>query len=216
MASGMLLSLIVFGAAGFALRRKPWKPRTLTWVTVAISATVAGALFGVALDKLLYESFGRGWFRWATFFAAGVLAPILCAHATMSGRSLPTFVQLLGPRDAPIGSVSTVLLGIVLMATALVAAEGALGLVFDPRYRDFPFAALSMAVVSFAGLMVANRPQEGVRPLAESVFAGILLLSAVYVGFNEGPNNWQSLWTCAAYLLFAVTLWRSRGPQQAT
>jgi len=97
--------------------------------------------------------------------------------------------------------------------TALIGTETALGFVFDPRYRDFPFAALTMAVVPFAGLMLINRPQEGVRPIAESVFAGVMVLSVLYVGFNEGPDNWQSLWTCAIYLLFGITLWRARAVQ---
>ena len=57
---------------------------------------------------------------------------------------------------------------------------------FDPRYRDFPFAALTMAVVPFATLTLLNRPQEGVRPIAEAVFAGLLAVAALYTGFNEG------------------------------
>ena len=34
-----------------------------------------------------------------------------------------------------------------------------------------------------------------------------------YTGFNEGRDNWQSLWTCAIYALFALTLWRARAVQ---
>jgi glucan 1,3-beta-glucosidase len=49
-----------------------------------------------------------------------------------------------------------------------------------------------------------------VRPITEAVFAGLLAGAALYTVFNEGPNNWQSLWTCAMYFLFAVTLWRAR------
>jgi glucan 1,3-beta-glucosidase len=33
------------------------------------------------------------------------------------------------------------------------------------------------------------------------------------VMINEGRDNWQSLWTCAIYLLFAFTLWRARAEQ---
>ena len=84
---------------------------------------------------------------------------------------------------------------------------------FDPRYRDFPFAALTMAVVPFACLMLLNRPQTGARPIAESVFAGLLAICALYIGCNEGTDNWQSLWTCAMYLLLAITLWRARAAQ---
>ena len=53
----------------------------------------------------------------------------------------------------------------------------------------------------------------GVRPIAEAAFAGVFALSAIYIGFNEGPKNWQSLWTCAGYALLALTLWRARGEQ---
>ena len=38
-------------------------------------------------------------------------------------------------------------------------------------------------------------------------------LAALYTGFNEGEQNWQAMWTCAIYLLFAVTLWRARAAQ---
>jgi glucan 1,3-beta-glucosidase len=105
------------------------------------------------------------------------------------------------------------MLGAMLVVTTLIGAETALGFVFDPRYRDFPFAALTMAVVPFSSLMLLNRPQEGVRPIAEAVFAGLLAAGALYTVFNEGPNNWQSLWTCAIYFLLAITLWRARAVQ---
>jgi glucan 1,3-beta-glucosidase len=131
----------------------------------------------------------------------------------MSGRALPTFLELLGPRDGRTGSVLTIILGAVLVVTTLIGTETALGFVFDPRYRDFPFAALTMAVVPFATLTLLNRPQQGVRPLAEAVFAGLLAGSVLYTVFNEGGDNWQSLWTCAVYALFAVTLWRARAVQ---
>ena len=46
-----------------------------------------------------------------------------------------------------------------------------------------------------------------------TMFAGLLAASALYTLFNEGSDNWQSLWTCAVYLLFAVTLWQARAVQ---
>jgi len=109
--------------------------------------------------------------------------------------------------------VLSALLGLVLAVTTLIAAQTALGFVFDPRYRDFPFASLTMAVVPFAALMLLNRPKEGVRPIAESAFAGLLVVAAIFTGINEGNQNWQSMWTCAIYLLLAVTLWRARAVQ---
>jgi glucan 1,3-beta-glucosidase len=88
-----------------------------------------------------------------------------------------------------------------------------LGFVFDPRYKDFPFAALTMAVVPFATLMLLNRPPQGARPIAEAVFAPLFAMAGLYAVFNEGLNNWQSLWTCAAYFLLGITLWQARGAQ---
>jgi glucan 1,3-beta-glucosidase len=68
-------------------------------------------------------------------------------------------------------------------------------------------------VLPFAGLMLLNRPQAGVRPIAESAFAGLLVATALYTAINEGAANWQSMWTCAIYLLLALTLWRARAAQ---
>jgi exo-beta-1,3-glucanase (GH17 family) len=214
MGCGMALSVLVFGAAWLTLRRRPWTPRLAAWIAVAISATAAGILLGVAGDKMYYESYGfAGWLSWGALLAAGVASPLLCANALMSGRALPTFLELLGPRESKARPALTVLLGLTLAVATLIGAETALGFVFDPRYRDFPFASLTMAVLPFATLMLLNRPQEGVRPIAEAVFAGVLAVSALYTVFNEGPDNWQSLWTCAIYALLALTLWRARAVQ---
>ena len=214
MGCGMALSLSVFMTAWLALRRRPWTPRLVSWIAVGMSATSAGILLGVAADKMFYESYGfGGWLRWGALLAAGMTAPLLCANALMSGRALPTFLELLGPREERTRSVLTVLLGAVLIVTVLIAAETALGFVFDPRYKDFPFAALTMAVLPFSTLMLLNRPQQGARPIAEAAFAGLFAIAALYTVFNEGLNNWQSLWTCAAYFMLGVTLWQARGVQ---
>ncbi|WP_338308110.1 glycoside hydrolase family 17 protein [Bradyrhizobium sp. TM233] len=213
MGAGMGLSVLVFAVALITLRRRPWTPRFSAWLGVAISATTAGSLLGIGADKLYYESYGiGGWLLWGALLAAGILSPIFCAQAMVIGRSLPTFLDLLGPREGRKWSKLTAVLGLTLAVTAVIAAATALGFVFDPRYKDFPYAALTMAVVPFALLML-NRPQIGQRPIAESVFAGVLALSAVFVLFNEGRDNWQSLWTCTIYLLFALTLWRARAEQ---
>jgi hypothetical protein len=214
MGCGMALSLLVFGAAWLTLRRRPWTPRLAAWIAVAISATTAGCLLGVAADKMFFESYGLGgWLQWGALLAAAIAAPMLAAHALMSGRPLPTFLEFLGPREARLKSVSAMLLGLALIVTTLIGAETALGFVFDPRYRDFPFAALTMAVVPFSTLMLLNRPQLGGRPIAEAVFAGLLAASVPYIALNEGADNWQSLWTCAVYFLLALTLWQARGAQ---
>jgi len=214
MGCGMGLSFLVFGVAWLPLRRRPWTPRVSSWIAVAISATAAGILLGVAADKMLYESYGLGgWLRWGALLAAAIASPLLCADALMSGRSLPTFVELLGPRETRTRSALALGLGAALVVTTLIGTETALGFVFDPRYRDFPFAALIMAVVPLSTLMLLNRPKEGARPIAEAVFAAVLAGAALYTGVDEGTSNWQSLLTCAGYILLAVTLWQARAVQ---
>lgn len=214
MGCGMALSFFVFLAGWLTLRRRPWQPRLAAWLAVGTSATISGMLLGVAADKMFYESYGTGgWLQWGALLAAAIASPMLCANAAMSGRPLPTFLELLGPRDGRTGSVLSVLLGLTLVVATVIGAETALGFAFDPRYRDFPFASLTMAVVPFAALMLVNRPKEGTRPIAESAFAGLLVVATLYIAFNEGPQNWQAMWTCAIYFLLALTLWRARAAQ---
>jgi hypothetical protein len=163
---------------------------------------------------MFYESYGvGGWMQWSALLAAGLLASVFGANALISGRALPTFLDMFGPRgDGPKLALSMWCLGAALAVTTVITTETALGFVFDPRYRDFPYASLAMAVVPFACLLL-NRPQSGPRPIAEQVFAGLLAICAIYVGVHEGSDNWQSLLTCAGYLLLAFTLWRARGVQ---
>lgn len=214
MAGGMALSIATFLAAWLTLRRRPWTPRPSAWIAVGISATTAGTLLGIAGDKMYYESYGvGGWLHWGVLLAAAIASPLLTAHALIAGRSLPTFLELVGPRDYRGKGAIGALLAIVLVITTVIAAETALGFAFDPRYRDFPYASLTMAVVPFALLTMFNRPKEGIRPLAESVFAGLLAIAALFTIYNEGTINWQSDWTCVMYLLLAATLWRARAAQ---
>ena len=208
MACGLLLCICVFGTALLTLRRRP-PPRLASWLAVAVSATVGGVLLGVSADKMLDEAYGLdGWLVQGLLLAAGIAAPLLSTNALMSGRALPTFIELVGPRKGLTPLFAINMLGLTLIATTLIATQSALGLVFDPRWRDFPFAALTMAVVPFWTLTLLNGPKSGVRPLAESVFSGLFAIAALYIIFNEGSHNWQAIWTGSAYFLLSKTLWR--------
>jgi exo-beta-1,3-glucanase (GH17 family) len=214
MGAGFIYSALVFLVAILTQRRKPWPPRWTAWVAVGLSATAGGALLGIAADKLLLESFGSGGhLRWSLLFGAAVLTPVFAAVALIAGRPLPTLVELIGPVHMRDRAPLSLLLGLCLMVTAVLGLESALEFVFDPRYRDFPFAQLTMAVLPIALLVLLNRRVEGTRPIAEAVFGGALVISAAYIVINEGFANWQAVWTCAAYAALGATMWRARGAQ---
>src|SRR3954453_3517709 len=85
MGAGMALSAIVFLTGWLTVRRKPWPPGAAAWFSVAISATSAGSLLGIAGDKMFYESYGiGGWLQWGLLLAAAMAAPLLVANALMS------------------------------------------------------------------------------------------------------------------------------------
>ena len=211
MACGLALCICIFGSALLTLKHRPSHPGLASWIAVAISATVGGILLGVSADKMLHESYGYGgWLLQGLLLAAGIAAPLLSTYALMSGRALPAFLEVLGPPKGRTPFFMTNMLGITLIVTTLVAAEVALSLVFDARWRDFPFAALTMAVVPFWTLAFLNGPKSGTRPLSEAVFTGLFALAAVYIILNEGSDNWQAMWTGAVYFLLGSALWQAR------
>jgi glucan 1,3-beta-glucosidase len=101
----------------------------------------------------------------------------------------------------------------MLTAIVLIAAGAALGSVFDARWQDLPFAALTMAAVPLSMLAWLNRPKEGTRPIAETVFAGIFLGGSLYIVFIEGTKNWQAVWTAGAYIVLGLSLWWVRSKE---
>jgi exo-beta-1,3-glucanase (GH17 family) len=210
MAGGLLLCICIFAVAFFTPKRRP---SLAPWIAVALSATSVGILLGIGVGKMLFESYGLGgWLVQGFMLMAAVMAPLLSTYALMSGRSLPSFLEILGPQKGLTPLFMTNMLGITLIVTTLIAGQTALSLIFDARWRDFPFAALTMAVVPFWTLAFLNGSKSGKRPLAESVFAGLFAMSAVYIVFNEGFENWQALWTGAVYDLLGSALWRARAP----
>jgi exo-beta-1,3-glucanase (GH17 family) len=206
---GLALSALVFAAAFWASRRQSNLPRPETWAAVAISATVGGVVLGLAAEKWLYESFGLfSWVMQSLLLAAAIAAPPLSATAVMSERGLPTFLDVIGRTESRLRSRQTIILGGTLAVVTLIAAVTALSLVFDPRWRDLPFAALTMAAVPLWMVTLFNRSKSSANANAEMAFATLLAASALYILFNEGFDNWQSLWLCAGYGLLSATLWR--------
>lgn len=211
-AFGVVLTLVTFGAAMTAARRSGQTLRTAEWGAIAVLAATGGVLSGWALAAAPVESLGLGgWMRSVALCAVAILAAPLSAAAVAARMPAPGFADILADarRTQPWLRFGY---GIILIITTALAIQVALGLVFDPRYRDFPFAALTAATVPFLlhGFCVRGR---GVRGLAETVAAALLALGVIYIAPNEGFANWQSLWLCGALVLLAVTLLRVRGAQ---
>jgi glucan 1,3-beta-glucosidase len=104
------------------------------------------------------------------------------------------------------GHAITCALGGCLVVLVVLAVQAALGLVFNPRYRDFPFAALTAATVPFVVLMASWPTRKDLRASAETVAALVLALCAIFIVLAETFANWQALWFCGGLVALAVSL----------
>jgi glucan 1,3-beta-glucosidase len=103
-----------------------------------------------------------------------------------------------------------VILAALFVATMVAAIHVALGLVFDPRYKDFPLASLTGPAVALFTLAFANARTPPNPGQAEIVAAAVLGGSAVFVMANEGSANWQAVWFALLLVLLALTAIRAR------
>ncbi|MBA2398243.1 MAG: beta-(1-6) glucans synthase [Bradyrhizobium sp.] len=209
--AGLAFGASIFLVALLTLWRRPSAPGLAPWLAVSACATTGGILLGLGAEKAFYENYGvAGWFNQGLLLTAAITLPLLCSHALMAGRPLPTFQELVGPREGWPRSLPALVLGFVFMVTTMLAVELALGLVFDPRSRDFPFAGITMAAVPVWTVALLYRRKLDIAVTAEAMFAGLLVAAALFLVLNEGVHNWQSLWTAAAFILFGAALWSPR------
>jgi exo-beta-1,3-glucanase (GH17 family) len=232
---GVGLAAAMFVVA-LAARRRTVPVTSSQWLAVAAMAFVSGTLMGWTLENMPIESrTGGDWLRSLGWAAGALLAPVACAAAAVAGTTIPGFASLLGRKaQRPAGPLAC-LLGALLIVLAVLAMQAALGLDFDPRYRDFPFAPLTGGVFPFLAIWLLRqfRPEMGqgreeagelvaleteaeaplrrkrAYPAAEVAAATMLGLSAIYIVFNESPANWQALWFCAGLIALTVTLLRA-------
>jgi exo-beta-1,3-glucanase (GH17 family) len=206
--AGIALAAFTFGGAWLAGRGRIEAPQL--WPKVAALVFLPAVLFGWTLEAVPIESYSvGGWIRALAFAATAAAAPVLCAAACAAGRPLPTFGSLLGRSDEPRDRLSTALGG-VFIVLVLLAVQAALGLVFDPRYRDFNFAPFSTAVIPFLVLVASTKRAMGPRARAETVAGAVLIASALYIVPNESFANWQAVWFCAAIFVLGFILVRAR------
>ncbi len=213
---GLVFVCCVFAAAWIAAGRAAAKMPALSWLAVGANAIVGGVLAGWTIETILIESLGPGGaVRGTALGLAALASPIVGAGLLARGAGAPTFAQTLGATDERPADPLVVVAGALLVLLTLVAIETALGLVFNSRYRDLPFAALTAAVFPFLVLRLNQSQKIGCRGVAETVAAAILALSAAYIVFNEGIANWQALWLAGGLVALAITLVRGRDAQSS-
>lgn len=210
-AAGIALTTVIFAAAWAAGRGKD-APAFL-WPRIAALAFLPAVLLGWTIERLAVDSYSVGGWLCALMFAAtAAAAPIACAAACAAGRPRPTFAALLSRSPGGYDGLS-IALGLSFTALTLLSLQTALGLVFDPRYRDLPFAPQGSGVVAFLVLMLSTKQPAGTRASAETLAAAVLALSAVYIAINETFANWQAIWLCAGLAGLAFILARARHAQ---
>ncbi|HKD26696.1 MAG TPA: beta-(1-6) glucans synthase [Xanthobacteraceae bacterium] len=208
LAVGLTLTAGVFAAAiraggGRSMAKAPARVPA----GIAAIGLVAGIAAPWALENVVMESFGPGgWVRGAAFAVLAFAAPVVGAMTLAANEKVPAFARVLGRLGEGVPASIAAASGFVLVATTVLAIQTGLGLVFDPRYRDFTDAQLSAAALPFAIAMVLGAGRAGTRGGAETIAAVTLAGSAVYIVLNEGFANWQALWFGAVLVVLAVTL----------
>jgi glucan 1,3-beta-glucosidase len=206
--AGVLLAAITFASALASAGAKPALP--YLWPRIALASFLPSVLFGWTLERIPIDSFSPGtWLRSIVFAAIAAMAPAVCAAATAAGRTQGPFAMLLGGRRGTRDALD-ILLGGSLITLTLLSIETALVLVFDPRYRDLPFAPQGAAVIAFLALTISTPRPTGKRAAAETLAAGVLAVAAVYIVINETIANWQAVWLCGGFVGLAVILVRAR------
>jgi glucan 1,3-beta-glucosidase len=212
-AAGIAFAILIFAAAAFGRRSETG---TMTspvgrWLAVAIAALAGGSMIALAIERMLYESLGiGGWLTSATLVALAMLIPPFAAMTLMRGTGIAAFAQVLTRTEGKSAGLG-VLLGFLAAVLTVMAVQVALGLVFDPRYRDFPYAPLTASIIPLMLVALFCPKPEGERN-AERIAGATLALSATYIAFNESFANWQSLWLCGLLFAFGAILLRRPAP----
>jgi glucan 1,3-beta-glucosidase len=202
---GVAFVVMIFAAAAWSRRSGAKDSPVTLWLAVAVIALAGGTMLGLAVEKTVYESLGLGaWLRSGALVALAAFVPIAAASTVMRRGVVPSFADSLTRNPAAKLARPDIVTGLLIIAVTVLAIQVALGLVFDPRYRDFTYAPLTAAIVPVAVLALFSRWSKA--GLAERIAASALLLSAIYIVFNESFANWQSLWFCGLLTVLALSL----------
>ncbi|HVT55998.1 MAG TPA: beta-1,6-glucan synthase [Xanthobacteraceae bacterium] len=214
-ALGILFGFVIFAAAYLSARSESEEaPANVPWLPVAGIALSGGMFMGWAIAQAPLESFTAiDWARAIFLLCLGFLTPPICAAAIARRTPMAGFATVLDPLFWRAAQPLERLLAGMLMLSSMAGVALAMGLVFDPRYRDFHFAPLTGP--AFALMIASEVSPAGLkrRGVAEWIAGAILAAAAIYISVNETPLNWQAQWFAALLLLLAGSCWRLRAAQ---
>lgn len=154
-----------------------WARTPWEWGSGILLATLGGTLTLLVGGRLTL--LGRAWPLAA--------APAVEAGASRAARRLQGALPLLQ------------------LALLFCAASVALTLLFDGRYRPFPWWWFAAPTASLLAWRAADAARRSASPEAQ-LLAAMLALCAVAVAFAEGWRNTQALAFCALLLLLAASV----------
>jgi glucan 1,3-beta-glucosidase len=190
-----------------AKRERSWRSDA-SFVAIALAS---GLVFGLAAVNLPIEGeIPADRLRAALMLILALVVPTASAYALARGDGLAGFAKALDPTHWRAGDLVAVTLSFLLAATVVAAIHVALGLVFDPRYKDFPLAALTGPVIALAVLAFAGDRPHSPHGAAERMAAAVLSGSALFIVLNEGIANWQAMLFSALLLVLALTCLRAK------
>jgi exo-beta-1,3-glucanase (GH17 family) len=199
--AGLVLAVLTFAVALVASRRERIPVRR--WIGIAVLAAISGCAFGLAVHMQWLAArnafeIGRSLLCMAFAFAA----PLVAAAGIARGLAPAPLAELLGRR----GNATRLELWLagLTAATAVLSMFFALGLVFDPRYREFPTATLIGAVSGLVLMSLLAR--RGGYVLGERVFAVLLAASIVAIVIQERIENWEALSLAGVMIMLAGVL----------
>ena len=169
-----------------------WYRTPLEWTTGAVVA-----LFALVCALLA-----------STLLASRLDAPagtrVLLVGGAWRVTRVPCIVQVL---RTP--SLSGRGLGISRAVVLFAAAAMGLALVFEPRYRGFPWALLAAPAFTLLALRVAGeRPAAAAKE--ERLLALVIALCAPAIAWIEGLRNLQAIGFALLLLLLAASIWPGR------
>lgn len=200
--AGILFAGVVLAVAHRSAQRSTWPIGAKEWLGAGSVALVSGCAVGALAESAFYEV--------QNSLTAAITAVLFVSAAALSLFSVSLRMRTIPPR--PIGNLGANRHGqrtarwfaVALAAASSVGMFTVLGMVFDPRYRDFPISAFVMIAV--AALVVPRRGGTPETSRAEHIFGWVIGLGALGIIVQEGTQNLQALLLAGALIVLARSL----------